>query len=118
MRTTTRSLIPALQLGRRRLRQVGEVGPFADLELDPLRAGTPEGVAADHVAQDEDDVATDVGARGDDQEAEAEQGGRGGARRRMRRSRRTSEMVVRRATDAISVPWTVARVRAVPSVSV
>ena len=43
----------------RRLGEVVEAGERAELELDPLRAGAAERVAADHVAEEVDDVAAD-----------------------------------------------------------
>ena len=58
-----------LRLGRRRLGKRREVRHVAGVELDPLRPGAAERVAADHVAQDVDDVAADERAGGDEEEA-------------------------------------------------
>ncbi len=78
--------MPGLGLGRRRLGERREVGHVAGVELDPFRPGATERVAADHVAEDVDDVPADVGAGGHDQEADQRQrdrdgpvGGRAGA---------------------------------------
>ena len=70
MRTTTRSLMPAFIFRGVASGSVGEVGHVAGVELDPLRPGAAEGVAADHVAQHEDDVAADVRAGRQDEEAD------------------------------------------------
>ena len=67
---------PGPHLAWRRLRQGGEVRHVPGLEPDPFRAGTAEGVAADHVAQGEDDVAADIRAGGHDQQTDDEEHGR------------------------------------------
>src|SRR5919197_2533591 len=47
--------------------------PTVDLEREPFRPGTAEGVPADHVAEDVDDLPADVRTRGQDEEADDRQ---------------------------------------------
>ena len=51
----------------------------AGVELDPFRPGAAERVAADHVAEDVDDVSPDIGGGGDDQEPDEREGDRDGS---------------------------------------
>src|ERR687898_2692489 len=62
---------PGARPGRRCVRQVGKIDEIAEVETNPLRAGTPEGVPADHVAQVVHDLAADEGTSADDQERDA-----------------------------------------------
>ena len=61
---------PELGLDRPALGDRAVVVDLGRLQRDPLRAGAAERVAADHVAEDVDDVAADVGAGRQDQEAD------------------------------------------------
>ena len=60
---------PELGLDRPALGDPAVAIDLGRLERDPLRAGAAEGVPADHVAEDVDDVAADVRAGREDQEA-------------------------------------------------
>ena len=84
---------------------------LAGVELDPLRPGAAEGVAADHVAEDVDDVAADERAGGHDEEPDDRERDRRPSGRPARRTRSTSgRRSAGRAPTTMSVACSVARV--------
>jgi hypothetical protein len=66
-------LIPSLRLDRLAFGDVPAVVDLRRLQRDPLRTRTAERVAVDHVAEDVDHVAADVGPGREDQEREDRQ---------------------------------------------
>ena len=81
------------------------------VELDPLGPGAAEGVAADHVAEDVDDVTADERTGGDHEEADDRERDRQRRDRPGRRRGCARETMRITSATTINVAWSVARVQ-------